>query len=114
MAVRVLEVRRSEAMPLAATCNTSEKRFHRSTPGHLREFVHCANQERGQKAVDLLVHDHDRQSLVLCLALCERAAAVLVPAVGNGPAKILLDLDVDLLVDLGSAPRAERQLGGRT
>ena len=111
--VAVFDLRGAEAVALAEALDLAEEHLHRAVPRHLGELVHRGNEQRGQAAIDLLVHHHHRQAFVGRCLPAELALAELGPAVDQRPAgafAVLLDLDMLAGVDLGPAPGAVGQL----
>src|SRR5690606_10003612 len=75
--------------------------------------VHRGDEQRRQAAVNLFVHDDDRQSFIRRLTLAEQTLAELVPAIGQsatGTVRIRLGIQMLARFDCAAAPRAGRAL----
>src|SRR6266511_2453190 len=90
VAVGVLELRRSKAVPLAATVDGAEERLRRPLPGQLGELVHRRDQERRQAPINLLIDSQYRQPFARRPALGELALPEAVAAEGEHARPALL------------------------
>ena len=86
-------------------------------PGHLGEFIHRGNQQRGQAPIDFLVHDQNGQPFSRRSTTAERTISQGVAAVLQGTGASLgirLDNNVSARIDRRATPGAVSQLGRRT
>src|SRR5207249_2207411 len=79
--VRILYIRRTKPVSLAAAIDLPEEHAHLAAPRHLGKLVYGCDEHGRQAPVDLLVDDDHRQPLVGCLAPAERAGASRVATV---------------------------------
>src|SRR5271166_1125627 len=114
MAPGVVDLRRSEPVPLTDPIDLPEEHLGLALPGHLGELVHCGDEESGELAVNLLIDDQDRDTLVRGLPPAERTLTELVAAVDEGAsstfARCLDVVAAGAELNLRSAPGAVGQL----
>ena len=100
-------------MPLADAVDLPEEHLDLALPWHLREFVDRGDEECRESSVDLLIDDHNRETLAAGLSTAEGAVPELVAAVGQCPGGALREwpsLQVFSGVDGASAPGTGRKL----
>src|SRR5271166_2459877 len=114
MAPGVVDLRRSEPVPLTDPIDLPEEHLGLTLPGHLGELVHRGDKESGELAVNLLIDDQDRDTLVRGLPPAERTLTEFVAAVDEGAsstfARCLDVVAAGAELDLRPAPGAIGQL----
>src|ERR1035438_4982819 len=104
----IVDLGRSEPVPLAEPIDLPEEHLGLALPGHLGELVHSGDQGSRELAVDLLIDDEDRDALVRGLPPAERTLTELVAAVDERAAATLawrLDMVASgAELDLGPTP----------
>src|SRR5581483_469516 len=116
MAPLVINAGTEETVARTVRVCPAEEQFRLTTPGHLGEFVNCADEQAGQPVVDLLVHHHQREPFTvpdLGLPPGKRARAFLIAAVhedARSPARPLFHHDVLRRIDARTAPGTVSEL----
>ena len=112
----VRNVRRQKAVAWAFAIHLSKQHLHFAFPGHLREFVHGGDQQRGRAMINVLINHHDGQAFLGGRGFRERANPQGIAAIGDGPPDVAgggVHLEV-LHTDGFAAPRATGDVVRRT